>query len=188
MTNNLYTITNNGITVSAPTQAEAIAIYNAIKGKATNTRKNAGKQGTGGKAPEVPEAPKPEAEKPEPKPIEWSIDGKTVKADKRMCKALYTRNKAIAIENGGVLTEGEKVFTVVFGTKAKAKAFVDKAVCILSAEEYEAARQSKGKKLSKAERHAIRSKCAKACTGKDGKLDRAKYDTMCAEHGVINGR
>ena len=141
--------------------------------------------GTGAPAPAPESAPdtQPEAEV---KPIEWSIDGKTVKADRRMCKALYARNKALAIEDGGVLTEGEKVFTVVFSSKAKAKAFVGKAVGILSAEEYEAAR--KPKKLGKAEKHAIRSKCAKACTGKDGKLDRAKYDAMCAEHGVSNHR
>jgi hypothetical protein len=140
--------------------------------------------GTGKAAPreQNTKATQPKAE---PKPIEWAIDGKTVKADRRMSKALYARNKAIAIEDGATLTEGEKVFTAVFTSKAKAKAFVDKAVCILSAEEYEA---SRNKGLSKAEKKAIRSECAKACRGKDGKIDQAKYDAMCAERGVDNHR
>lgn len=141
MTNNLYTITIDGVSASAPTQAEAIAMGKAMlkelaktqapapvpapaqeKPKASRKRKNGNKQGTGGKAPEQAPAPKPEKPKPE-NPFKKGEDGVS-KYHKDM--GLDTPERVAAYKQARMKHHGIVWVEYVHSTGYKGKALSEK--------------------------------------------------------------
>ena len=116
--------------------------------------------------------------------ITFTATRSTVIADKYVPYALYKQNKAIVEELGGQVVKGNEGFVAQFPTSAKAKAFVNQAVCEMSKKEYNATRKSEPKATTRAKAIAIKARTqVNAPKQGKGKANAEKFITLMDEDG-----